>query len=49
MSTLDPKSIWEQLYLLREQTRVTGALFEAQVLQLKMWGTLALPHAEAVS
>lgn len=46
--TLDPKGIWEQLYLLREMTKTTGGLFEAQILQLKMWGRLAAPHQDNV-
>lgn len=30
-------SVFEQFAVLREQTRITGALHEAQVMQLKVW------------
>lgn len=35
--TLKAKEMWEQLLLLRDLTEKTGALHEAQVLQLKLW------------
>lgn len=34
---MDLSNAWEQLLLLRDQTRRTDALHEAQVLQLKCW------------
>lgn len=39
--------VWAQLGILRGLTRTTGVLHEAQVLQLKMWPRLAIPHAES--
>jgi hypothetical protein len=35
--TLHAKEMWEQLMLLRDLTEKSGALHEAQVLQLKLW------------
>lgn len=37
-------SVKQQLEMLREQTRLTGGLHEAQVLQLKMWPMVAFDH-----
>lgn len=37
VSNLYQASKQQQIAMLREQTRLTGALHEAQVLQLKMW------------
>lgn len=37
MSDIESPSQRQQLQMLREMTRLTGALHEAQVLQLKMW------------
>lgn len=42
MSSADP---WVQLRMLRDLTRSTGALHEAQVLQLKYWPRIALPNS----
>jgi hypothetical protein len=36
-----PDNAWEQLMLLKELTKTTGVLHEAQVLQLKMWPYVA--------
>jgi len=36
---------WVQLRLLRELTRSTGALHEAQVTQLKYWPRLTFPNS----
>lgn len=41
-------STTEQLLVLRGLTETTGALHEAQVFNLKMWGRLAAPHAKSV-
>jgi hypothetical protein len=41
------KGIWEQLLELKAVTAETGTVHEAQVLQLKLWGFLALPHVQA--
>jgi hypothetical protein len=38
---------WEQLYYLRGLTRRTGALHEAQVVQLRRWPLLVAPHASS--
>lgn len=38
-------SVWEQLMTLRGMTESTGAIHEAQILQLKYWIRLAVPHA----
>lgn len=38
----------QQLALLREQTKVTGLMHEAQVLQLKYWPLLVSPERTAV-
>lgn len=40
-------SFQEQLVLLRDLTRTTGVLHDAQVLQLKLWPLVAVPHATA--
>jgi hypothetical protein len=37
----------EQLMLLKDLTRRTGLIYEAQVLQLKYWPMLALTHAKS--
>ncbi len=37
MSEIASASVSQQLQMLQEQTRMTGALHEAQTLQLKMW------------
>lgn len=47
LSNLYQASKEQQLALLREQTRLTGALHEAQVLQLKMWPLVAFDIAVA--
>jgi hypothetical protein len=36
----------EQLVSLRALTALTGALHDAQVMQLKHWGAIAFPHVE---
>ena len=51
-ATLDPEKsrrVREQLAVLKEQTFLSNALHEAQLLQLKMWGLLAMPHCNRVS
>lgn len=42
---MDSQEGWAQLMVLRQVTEMTGALHEAQVLQLKMWPLVAAPHA----
>lgn len=36
---------WDQLMALRAVTQTTGVLHEAQVLQLRYWPRIALPHS----
>lgn len=43
MSDIESPSQRQQLQMLREMTRMTGALHEAQVLQLKMWPLMLFP------
>lgn len=38
---------WEQLALLRELTKSTGVIHEAQILQLKTWGWVAVQRCYA--
>lgn len=41
-SNRDPKEVKEQIGVLRELTRVTQVLHEAQVLQLQIWPRIVL-------
>lgn len=45
MSEMAQASTQQQLQMLKEQTRLTGALHEAQVLQLKMWPLVVFQNA----
>lgn len=45
MSDLYQPNVKEQLQLLKAQTALTGALHDAQVLQLKMWPLVAFDTA----
>lgn len=45
---MDCKHIWEQLVVLRDLTRRTGMLHEAQVIHLELWAKIAIPHSEDV-
>lgn len=45
MSEIAQASIPQQLQMLKEQTRLTGALHEAQVLQLKLWPLVVFQNA----
>jgi hypothetical protein len=40
--------IWKQLMSLKALTQELGTIHEAQALQLKIWGSLALPHCHDV-
>jgi hypothetical protein len=46
MSDLYQPSKEQQLQMLKEQTRLTGALHDAQVLQLKMWPLVVFDRAQ---
>jgi len=43
----DAAEKWAQLLALRSLTKTIGALHEAQLLQLRYWPRLALPHSTA--
>jgi hypothetical protein len=45
MSEIYQASVLKQLEMLREQTRLTGGLHEAQVLQLKNWPLVVFDKA----
>lgn len=45
MSDIAQASVRQQLQMLKEQTRLTGALHEAQVLQLKNWPLVVFQDA----
>lgn len=45
MSDLYQPSKEQQIQMLKEQTRLTGALHDAQVLQLKMWPLVVFDQA----
>jgi hypothetical protein len=40
------KSALEQVHAMRDLSRITGALSDVQILNLKMWALLAAPHAD---
>jgi hypothetical protein len=49
VSEIAQASVRQQLQMLKAQTRMTGALHEAQVLQLKMWPMVVFDVALSTS
>jgi hypothetical protein len=45
VSDIEDKDMWDQLMALRAITQTTGILHEAQIIQLRYWPRIAIPHS----